>query len=63
MVKNLKLHYIKAENDDPHLMLLALRTTALENGHSPVELLMGGCLRALPYEELNPYKNTPLLLM
>ena len=45
MVKNFKLHYLKAENDDPYLMLLALRATALENGHSPAELLMGRRLR------------------
>lgn len=45
MVKNFKLHFKKSENDDLYLMLLALRTTALENGHSPAELLMGRCLR------------------
>ncbi|XP_054720689.1 uncharacterized protein LOC129230315 [Uloborus diversus] len=45
MVKSFKLHFIKAEKDDPYFMLLALRAMALENGHSPAELLMGRCLR------------------
>lgn len=35
MVKNFKLHCLKAENDDTYFMLLALRSIAFENGFSP----------------------------
>ena len=44
VVKIFKLRYLKVENDDLNLMLLALSTTALENGHSPAKLLTGRCL-------------------
>lgn len=50
------LHHLKAENDDPYLMLLALRSTALENGVSPPELLMGRCLR-MPIPTVNNKLN------
>ena len=33
------------KNDDPHLALLAYRSTPLANGYSPAELLMGRKLR------------------
>ena len=33
------------KNEDPYLALLAYRSTPLENGYSPVELLMGRKLR------------------
>ena len=33
------------KNDDPYLALLTYRSTPLENGYSPAELLMGRKLR------------------
>ncbi|XP_023226417.1 uncharacterized protein LOC111627092 [Centruroides sculpturatus] len=45
MVKNFKSHYLKSESQDHYLMLLAMRSTPLENGYSPAELLMSQRLR------------------
>ncbi|GBN95672.1 hypothetical protein AVEN_186107-1 [Araneus ventricosus] len=45
MVKNFKKHFEKSVNENPYLMMLVLRTTPLENGYSPAELLMGRKLR------------------
>ncbi|GBM17969.1 hypothetical protein AVEN_111112-1 [Araneus ventricosus] len=45
MVKNFKKHFKKSVDEDPYLMMLVLRTTPLENGYSPAELLMGRKLR------------------
>lgn len=45
MVKNFKNHFLKSQGEDPYLMLLAIRSTPLENGYSPAELLMGRKLR------------------
>lgn len=44
-VKNFKKHFKKS--DDPHKMLLALRSTPLQSGYSPAELLMGRKLRGV----------------
>ncbi|XP_031335291.1 uncharacterized protein K02A2.6-like [Photinus pyralis] len=44
-VKNFKNHFKKSE--DPYLMLLTLRSTPLENGYSPAELLMGRKIRGV----------------
>lgn len=44
-VKNFKKHFKKSK--DPYLMLLALRTTPLQCGYSPSELLMGRKLRGV----------------
>ncbi|GBN04221.1 hypothetical protein AVEN_117707-1 [Araneus ventricosus] len=45
MVKNFKKHFEKSVDEDPYLMILVLRTTPLENGYSPAELLKGCKLR------------------
>ncbi|GBN77525.1 hypothetical protein AVEN_264686-1 [Araneus ventricosus] len=45
MVKNFKKHFEKSVVENPYLMMLVLRTTPLENGYSPAELLMGCKLR------------------
>ena len=44
-VKNFKKHFFKS--NDPYQMMLNLRTTPLECGYSPAELLMGRKLRGL----------------
>ena len=36
-----------AKNSDPYLALMAYRSTPLENGYSPAELLMGHRLRTM----------------
>ncbi|GBM79175.1 hypothetical protein AVEN_209508-1 [Araneus ventricosus] len=43
MVKNFKKHFEKSIDQYPYLIMLILRTTSLENGYSPAELLM--CLK------------------
>ncbi|GBM05605.1 hypothetical protein AVEN_202240-1 [Araneus ventricosus] len=45
MVKNFKKHFEKSVDEDAYLMMPVLRTTPLENGYSPAELLMGHKLR------------------
>ncbi|GBM47539.1 hypothetical protein AVEN_90254-1 [Araneus ventricosus] len=45
MVKNCKKHFEKSVDEDRYLTMLVLRTTSLENGYSPAELLMGRKLR------------------
>ncbi|GBM50736.1 hypothetical protein AVEN_144162-1 [Araneus ventricosus] len=45
MVKNFKKNFEKSVDEDHYLMMLVLRTTPLENGYSPAELLMGRKLR------------------
>ncbi|GBM33183.1 hypothetical protein AVEN_83690-1 [Araneus ventricosus] len=60
MVKNFKKHFEKSVDEDPYLMMLVLRTTPLENGYSPAELLMGRKLRtSLPMTKKSPMPKIP----
>ncbi|GBN13932.1 hypothetical protein AVEN_152806-1 [Araneus ventricosus] len=60
MVKNFKKHFEKSVDEDPYLMMLVLRTTPLENGYSPAELLMGRKLRTnLPMAEKSLMPKIP----
>jgi transposase InsO family protein len=57
-IKTAKSLFLKSEY--PYLALLFYRTTPLQNGHTPAELLMGRKLRStLP---LSPEKLKPMLL-
>ena len=48
------------KNDDPHLALLAYRSTPLANGYSPAELLMGRKLRTtIPIISANLHPKLP----